>query len=131
MVYMAADNDLEQFGIKDFLEMSSVGSNSDVNIVVQFDRTPEFDSTYENWTDTRQGLIQAGDLPNSGWGTSIGEANMGDPNNLKNFVNWGVANYPTDKYALVIWDHGDGWRSATATRGVAHDRQATTWKTAR
>jgi len=123
MVYMAADNDLEQFGIKDFLEMSSVGSNSDVNIVVQFDRTPEFDSTYDNWTDTRQGLIQAGDLPNSGWGTSIGEANMGDPNNLKNFVNWGVANYPADKYALVIWDHGDGWRSATATRGVAHDYQ--------
>jgi len=79
MVYMAADNDLEQFGIKDFLEMSSVGSNSDVNIVVQFDRTPEFDSTYDNCTDTRQGLIQAGDLPNSGWGTSIGEANMGDP----------------------------------------------------
>jgi len=123
MVYMAADNDLERFGIKDFLEMSSVGSNSDVNIVVQFDRTPGFDSTYDNWTDTRQGLIQAGDLPNSGWGTSIGEANMGDPNNLKNFVNWGVANYPADKYALVIWDHGDGWRSAAATRGVAHDYQ--------
>jgi Ca2+-binding RTX toxin-like protein len=123
MVYMAADNDLERFGIKDFLEMSSVGSNSDVNIVVQFDRTPGFDSTYDNWTDTRQGLIQAGDLPNSGWGTSIGEANMGDPNNLNNFVNWGVANYPADKYALVIWDHGDGWRSGTATRGVAHDYQ--------
>lgn len=123
MVYMAADNDLEPFGIEDFLEMSSVGSNSDVNIVVQFDRTPGFDSTYDNWTDTRQGLIQAGDLPNSGWGTSIGEANMGDPNNLKNFVNWGVANYPADKYAIVVWDHGDGWRSATASRGVAHDYQ--------
>ena len=124
MVYMAADNNLEPFGIKDFLEMSSVGSNSDVNIVVQFNRTPGYSALYDNWTDTRQGLIQAGDVPNSTWGTSIGEANMGDPNNLKNFVNWGVANYPADKYALVIWDHGDGWRGATATRGVAHDYQS-------
>jgi Ca2+-binding RTX toxin-like protein len=121
MVYMAASNDLERFGIEDFLEMSSVGSNSDVNIVVQFDRTPGYSASYDNWTDTRQGLIQAGDLPNSSWGTSVGEANMGDPNNLKNFVNWGVANYPADKYAIVIWDHGDGWRSTTTTRGIAHD----------
>ena len=124
MVYMAADNNLEPYGIKDFLEMSSVGSNSDVNIVVQFDRTPEYDSSYDNWTDTRQGLIKAGDLPNSKWGTSIGEANMGDPNNLKNFLNWGIANYPADKYAIVVWDHGDGWRGATTTRGVAHDYQS-------
>ena len=124
MVYMAADNNLEPYGIKDFLEMSSIGSNSDVNIVVQFDRARGYDNRYDNWTDTRQGLIQAGDLPNSGWGTSIGEANTGDPNTLKNFVNWGMANYPADKYAMVIWDHGAGWRNTLTTREVAHDDQA-------
>ena len=121
MVYMAAANDLEPFGIEDFLEMSSVGSNSDVNIVVQFDRTPGFDATYDNWTDTRRGLIQAGDLPNLTWGTSVGEVNMGDPNNLTNFVNWGTANYPADNYAIVVWDHGDGWRNTATARTVAND----------
>ena len=35
---MDADNNLEDVGVADFLEMASVGSTSLVNIVVQFDR---------------------------------------------------------------------------------------------
>gem|GEM_PF-3887175 len=38
MIYMAADNDLEPYAISDFLELSSVGSSSSVNILVQLDR---------------------------------------------------------------------------------------------
>jgi hypothetical protein len=38
MVFLAADNNLESAGIKDFLEMAAVGSSAEVNIVVQFDR---------------------------------------------------------------------------------------------
>ena len=35
MVYMAADNNLEQAAIEDFLELSEVGSNDTVAIIVQ------------------------------------------------------------------------------------------------
>jgi hypothetical protein len=38
MVYLDGDNNLEGAAIDDFMEMSSVGSTSNVNIVVQFDR---------------------------------------------------------------------------------------------
>ncbi len=38
MVWMAGDNDLEEFGDKDLAEMKRVGSNDDINIVVQFDQ---------------------------------------------------------------------------------------------
>lgn len=79
MVYMAG-NDLEEFGIGDFLEMSAVGSTSNVNIVAQFDRTSGYDFSYGNWTDTRRGIIRQGDTPSLNWGTSIGEANMGNAN---------------------------------------------------
>ena len=107
MVYMAGNN-LEDFGIQDFLEMAKIGSNSRVNVVVQFDRTLGGDASFGNWTDTRRGLIRAGDKPNSLWGNSIGEVNMGSASTLKNFVDWGTSSYKAKHYALVMWGHGDG-----------------------
>lgn len=111
MVYMAGDN-LESFGIGDFLEMSGVGSTSNVNIVTQFDRTAGINSSYGDWTDTRRGIVRRGDTPGLSWGTSIGEANMGDANTLSNFVNWGMTNYQANNYALVLWGHGSGFNVA-------------------
>ncbi len=51
MIYMNGDNDLEEFAVGDFLEMAEVGSTSEVNIVVQFDRASELD--YEFGTSSR------------------------------------------------------------------------------
>lgn len=111
MVYMAGDS-LEAFGVEDFLEMAAVGSTSNVNIVAQFDRTSGYNSSYGDWTDTRRGLIRQGDTPGLNWGTSVGEANMGNANTLSNFVNWGMTNYQANNYALVLWGHGSGFSVA-------------------
>ncbi len=108
MVYMAGNN-LESYAIQDFLELAAAGSDSKVNIVVQLDRTAGYDSSYGNWTDTRRGLVQRGGTPNANWGTSIGEVNMGSPNTLKSFVNWGTSTYKANHYALVMWGHGSGY----------------------
>ncbi len=110
LVYLDGDNDLESAGIDDFLEMSSVGSSNDVNIVALFDRAPGYASSHGDWTDTRRFHIAPGMAPWGYNGESIGEANMGDPQTLVDFVQWGIANYPADRYAVVLWDHGSGWR---------------------
>lgn len=34
--------------------------------------------------------------------------NMGDPGTLTDFLDFSYANYPADKYALILWDHGAG-----------------------
>ncbi|MCB0237487.1 MAG: hypothetical protein KDH08_02370, partial [Anaerolineae bacterium] len=34
---------------------------------------------------------------------------MSDGQTLVDFVTWAVANYPADKYALILSDHGMGW----------------------
>jgi len=41
----------------------------------------------------------------------LGEVNMGDPEALSDYVKWGMKQYPANHYMLVIWDHGQGWRS--------------------
>ena len=33
---------------------------------------------------------------------------MSDPDTLKAFINFGVENYPAEKYDLILWDHGSG-----------------------
>ncbi len=35
-------------------------------------------------------------------------ASMADSETLADFIRWSVANYPAEKYALVLWDHGGG-----------------------
>ena len=112
MVYMAADNNLEDAGIDDFLEMAVAGSNADLNILVQFDRIPGYDTRYGDWRSTKRFRVTPGMTPDPQNALmDIGEANMGDPNTVIDFVNWARANYPADHYALVFWNHGGGWLS--------------------
>ncbi len=42
---------------------------------------------------------------------SLPLASMADPETLADFIRWGVETRPAKKYALVLWDHGDGARS--------------------
>lgn len=35
-------------------------------------------------------------------------ASMADPETLTDFIRWSVQNYPAEKYALILWDHGGG-----------------------
>ena len=115
MVYLDGDNDLEIYAVNDFLEMAAVGSDSNVNIVVQFDRIhcpdPYYDDTrYDDWTTTKRYLITAGMVPNNANALmDIGEVDMADPTVLADFVEWAIQNYPADNYALILWNHGSGW----------------------
>lgn len=110
MVYMDSDNNLEYAGIVDFMEMASVGSTKDINIVVQMDRIPGHSNAHGDWTGTRRFIIRQGDNPGVVPVQDLGEQNMGDPAVLQSFVEWAVTNYPANHYALSIWNHGDGWR---------------------
>ena len=124
MVYMDADNDLEQFGIMDFLEMSSVGSNPELNIIVQMDRYDgtywdgnkwvyyhwDDNTSYGNWTGTCRYRVAEGMTPTTSEAVqNMGEVNMGDPDTLYQYMAWGKEYYPAHNYALIFWDHGGQW----------------------
>jgi len=42
----------------------------------------------------------------------LGTKDMSDPTCLKDFIKYGIENYPADHYMLIIDDHGGGWRGA-------------------
>ena len=125
MVYLDSDNNLESAGIDDINEMEIVGSSADVNIVIQVDRIPDYDTSNSNWTTTRRYYITQDNDPyiiNSQLISDLGELNMGNPQTLIDFASWAVSNYPAKKYLLVIWNHGGGFRSpAYTTKDIAWD----------
>lgn len=115
MIYVCADNNLEYFGLEDLNEMEQAGgTTADVNIIAMVDRceyeyeTPDYSN---DWSETRYYTI-VGDSDTTTFSSpmnqSLGEVNMGDPQSLRNFINWGLTNYPADKTALILWDHGGG-----------------------
>lgn len=125
LVYLDADNNLEREAVDDFLEMSSVASSPEVNVVVQFDRIPGYDSRYGDWTGTKRYHVQQGMTPLPANALSdLGEANMGDPQTLAAFLAWGKATFPARRTAAIIWNHGDGWRRASLYK---EPRKAIAW----
>lgn len=113
MVYIAGDNNLAAAGLDDINEMESIGLPDNVNVVVQYDGAPGY--VPSEWVDTRRGVIQQ-DFNTSTVSsnlTSLGELNMGDPQTLTDFIQWGKNNYAAQNYAVVVWDHGGG-RSGVA-----------------
>lgn len=113
MVYLDADNELETYALKNFMQMSEVGSSANVNIIVQMDRIATYNSSYGGWSTCRRFYVTRGMTPTVANSLSnLGEVNMGNPATLVNFVTWANTNYPADRMVLMIWDHGDDWEGA-------------------
>lgn len=111
MVYIAGDNDLEEYVVKDIEnELGKIGSNAQVRIVALADRTPGYDTSRGDWTGTKlfhvtRGLQASPQAAVADWG----ERNMGDPRTLAEFVAWTKQNHPAERYALYMWGHGWNW----------------------
>ena len=102
MLYLAGDNNLDSAGAVDLGELKRVGSDDNVNLLAQFDRSGARSKTMRYFL--RKGTSLAKDAVQS-----LGETNMGDPRVLESFLTWGIRNYPADHYLVVLWNHGAGW----------------------
>lgn len=117
MVYMNGDNSLEEDALIDFMELARVGSTAEVNVVVQLDRNgkyvPQTDERFPYWTETYRFRVMKGMKPSpesASKDPQLGEANMGAGKTLADFVEWTKRTYRAKRYALILWDHGQGWR---------------------
>lgn len=110
LLYIAGDNDLEPWVVEDIeTELGLVGSNDDIQLVALADRIPGYDQSGGNWTDTHLFHIKKDQLATEPM-AELGELNFGEAETLSDFILWGKAQFPAERYALVFWDHGWGWR---------------------
>lgn len=102
LIYMAADNDLNEAGVADLIEMKKVGSSDRVDVIVQIDRA-------RAQGRTQRLRVRRGGSIDDDVVETLRETNTGSPTTLQQFVRWGVSSYPAERYILVVWNHGSGW----------------------
>jgi len=115
LVFVNADNDLDEYGWGDLAEARKIGSSNVVNIVFQIDRS--------DGLPCRRFYIEKGQAQLV---ENMGEVDMGDYQVLTDFFDWGVENYPAKKYAMVVWNHDDGWLNNRnmSLMGISYDDQS-------
>jgi hypothetical protein len=118
LVYLNAANDLQEFGPLNVNQMEKIGSTADVNIVVQWKQADCLTCGSPSWVSTRRYYITRDQNTNTVSSQLVEDlgpnVDMGDWRELNAFIRWTQQRYPADHYALVVWDHGAGWRSTRA-----------------
>lgn len=120
LVFLNAANNLQEFGVLNVNQMERIGSTTDVNIVVQWKQANCSSCGSPDWVGTRRYFITKDNDPsrvNSQLVQDLGSnIDMGDWRELRNFIAWTQQHYPADRYAVVIWNHGAGWRPTRLER---------------
>lgn len=115
LVYMSGA-DLESYSGKasqDLNEMCAAATGRNMRFVVQTGGSEEWRNDYadaghlERFEFCEGKVEKVADLP---------LASMGEASTLRNFLEWGVKNYPAEKMGVILWGHGLG-----STGGVCRD----------
>ena len=117
-VYMNGKNNLESALATNWDQMASVTPSNDVNVVVEMGRLGAT-GDYGGWSGVKRFKVRQGEQATKeeallDVGASGGNTDMGSPETLRDFLKWGIAQYPAQHYMLVIWNHGQGWRFEVA-----------------
>lgn len=91
---------------KDLNEMIAGYNNlGNINVIVQTGGTKKWANDYVSEKETQRFELAGGrfKLVNS-----LPNQNMGYKKTLSDFIVWGTRNYPANKSALILWNHGAG-----------------------
>lgn len=114
MMYMCG-TDLQSACVEDMYEMASVDLPEEVTVAVQAGGAFSWDDEDLAGESINRFTITYGafnDLEVLPW------ENMGEQETLIDFLTWAVDTYPSDRYILVLWNHGGG------STGVCFDETA-------
>ena len=109
MLYMCG-SDLESeaaMGIYDLQEMASASIGSNVNLLVYTGGTTKWHLS-DISTKYNQIYRVVGNGNIERLVDNAGTGSMVDPDTLESFIEYGVKNFPANRYELIFWDHGGG-----------------------
>ena len=107
-VYLCGTNlesDGDSFATSDLLQILDAKSSDNVKFVIQTGGTYEWMNELFSADETQRYVMQNQDIELA---DSLPLANMGESDTLRDFLSWGVANYPAEKMGVIFWDHGSG-----------------------
>jgi Clostripain family len=121
LVYVAADNNLEAFAIPNLQQMASVGSGPGLDIEVFIDRSAKYSNAplgnLGDFTGAKVLQVGAGSFTEV---ENLGQVDSGDPGTLSGFITRAAQRHPSDKLAVIIWDHGSGWLGTALDEQTNH-----------
>lgn len=128
MVYANAKNNLEAAGLLNVNMMEMIGSDDNINVVVELGRMngQEGDYTEEgNWTGSKRIYVTKDDNMEqvvSPVVMTTPQVDMGDSERAVDFVSWAKKMYPADRYLFILWNHGSGFMDPnTGDKGISFD----------
>ena len=109
LVYMNG-SDLESEGsaaTEDLCEMLAANISPQVNVLVETAGTKSWSKRLGIASDhTQRYKVESGQLVLVD--DSLGQLDCTAPDTLADFITWGAAHYPANRYILIFWDHGAG-----------------------
>lgn len=126
LVFLNAANDLYQYSDLNVNQMETVAYNPEVRFVVQWKQSK---SAWPNSSfDGTRRMVLKSDNTNAIVSDVVQDmgpnVDMGDWRTLRNFIIWGKTFYPAERYCIVVWNHGNGWRRSPeefSTRAFSYD----------
>lgn len=114
LIYANGNNELEPEIANSKKLAETVGSNENVNVVMQIARESKnlvktlrpfdnFEIDEDQWIGTRRYLVGK---RNSKLLEKLNNINMANPKNLYDFIVWAVENFPAQHYMLILGGHG-------------------------
>jgi len=90
----------------DLKEIINAGYSDNVNVVVQTMGTKKWQNYGINANKAQRYKVDGNGLTLVD--DSLGQLDCTIASTLGDFIKWGAANYPADRYILVFWNHGGG-----------------------
>lgn len=126
LAYLDGDNDLEEFALSTFMDLSALGSSSSFNIIAQVDRIAGGPTSYGDWTQTCRFYVTQGMTPilSNNWNVwTYQEVDSSSGAQFSSFLTDAAYYYPADRYLVLLVDHGCDWMGAcqditTGTSGL-------------
>ncbi|MFA6263491.1 MAG: clostripain-related cysteine peptidase [Candidatus Babeliales bacterium] len=99
LIYVQANNNLSPFALKNFNDMTAIGSNDAVTTLVQWYQPGQSGTWRYKVEKGKLALEECNPAP-----TTDGSS----ARDLVDAMRWATTKHPAQKYSLVLWDHGIG-----------------------
>ena len=122
LVYLCG-TDLQEDACEDIYEMADANTGDNVNIVVLAGGASEWSYDFLQRNTRNLFVIRDGDI--EGDPENWGRESMGSADSLKEFLEYGLTEYPADRTIVILWDHGAGSEGGICFDETANDDSLT------